>query len=281
MESRKPLSGGSFEDQVSGRAARPRPGLPPVPRCQPPPTGWPTNGPKNRTSTQKTPIGRTVRPTSERLPRAGAEPGPLCGISASPEEATGPRHLSGTKWNPESHLKDGVFDDRVSGRPNADDRGCRRCPAASRPRRDGPPVGRKTAHRPKKHLSDGQFGPLVGGCPGRALDPGRCAVFRLARKQPPERDIMLVRNGSLKTTCRRGCRRPGLGPGCTPTAGAAAAAPLPSATLVLAHQWAEKPHIDPKSTYRPDRSAHQWAVAPGGGHVPSSGVNWIPACRSV
>src|SRR5690606_5840670 len=149
MEARKPLSGGSFEDQVSGRAARPRPGLPPVPRCQP-------------------------------------------------------------------------------------------------PRRDDPPVGRKTAHRPKKHLSDGQFGPLVSGCPGRALNPGRCAVSRLARKQPPERDIMLARNGSLKTTCRRGFRRPALGPGRTPTAEAAADAPLPNRRDPTTRQRAEKPVVDPK-----------------------------------
>src|SRR5690606_35698004 len=32
-----------------GPAERRWPGLPPVPRCQPPPAGWPTNRPKNRT----------------------------------------------------------------------------------------------------------------------------------------------------------------------------------------------------------------------------------------
>src|SRR5690606_39459681 len=87
-----------------GPAERRWPGLPPVPRCQPPPTGWPSNGPKNRTSTEKTPIGRTVRPTSERLPRAGAEPEIGRATCRGRVEATGPSDLSGTKRNPESHM---------------------------------------------------------------------------------------------------------------------------------------------------------------------------------
>src|SRR5690606_4373432 len=165
---------------------------------------------------------------SGRLRRAGARPGPRCGVTANPEADTGPRPRAGTKWKPENHFQKGVSKTRSRAGPHAHGRGCRRCPAASRPRRDDPPVGRKTALRPKKHLSDGQFGTLAGGCAERAPVPDRDAVSRLTLKQTPDRDLVLERNGSPKTTFRREFRRPGLGPGRTPTAGAAAGAPLPA-----------------------------------------------------
>src|SRR5690606_8006865 len=129
---------------------------------------------------------------------------------------------------------------------NADGQHSRRCATASPPSGHGPPVGKKTVLRPHNPLSAEHTDPLVGGCPGRALDPGRCAVFRLARKQPPERDIMLERNGSPKTTFRREFRRPGLGPGRTPTAEAAADAPLPTPRDPTTRQRAEKPDVEPQ-----------------------------------
>src|SRR5690606_15169140 len=139
---------------------------------------------------------------------------------------------------------------------NADGQHSRRCATASPPSGHGPPMGQKTVLRPNNPLSAEHTDPLAGGCAERALNPGRCAVFRLARKQPPERDIMMERNGSPKTTSRREFRRPDLGPGRTPTAGAAAGAPLPAGPDGMTHQWAEKPHFDPKNTYRTDSSAH-------------------------
>src|SRR5690606_30983979 len=214
--------------------------------CLPPPTAWTTDEPTVRPSTHCTPVGRALPPLIGRLRRARGGLGPLPTLRSSDVADTGPRPRAGTKWNPENHFQEGVSKTRSRAGPHAHGRGCRRCPAASRPRRDGPPVGRKTALRPKKHLSDGQFGPLVSGCPGRALNPGRCADSRLAPTRPPFRSLVLERNGSPKTTCRRGFRRPALGPGRTPTAEAAADAPLPNRRDPTTRQRAEKPVVDPK-----------------------------------
>src|SRR5690606_36209778 len=139
---------------------------------------------------------------------------------------------------------------------NADGQHSRRCATASPPSGHGPPMGQKTVLRTNNPLSAEHTDPLAGGCAERAPVPDRDAVSRLTLKQTPDRDLVLERNGSPKTTSRREFRSPGPGPGRTPTAGAAAGAPLAAVPDALTHQWAKKPHFDPKNTYQTDSSAH-------------------------
>src|SRR5690606_33222240 len=131
---------------------------------------------------------------------------------------------------------------------NADGQHSRRCTTASPPSGDGPPMGQKTVLRPNNPLSAEHTDPLAGGCAERAPVPDReCGVTanpeadtgprpRAGTKWKPKNHFQ---EGVSKTRSRAGR---------TPMAGAAAGAPLPAAPDRMAHQWAEKPHFDPKNT---------------------------------